>query len=466
MGVGVSDWRLARAVSMRDQIGVVSGTALDGVLSRRLQLGDPGGHMRRALAALPDQGISTRLIERYFIEGGKPFEKSYVGKPLAGDKFNKHLEELLIAANFTEVFLAKEGHSGMVGINFLNKIQAPLLPSLYGAILAGVDIVIVGAGIPLEIPKIIDSLCKSEIADLKLEAKGVESGSTYRLSFDPGKVLDNPPSSLHRPLFFPVVSSTTLATLMVKKCKDGQVNGLIIEESTAGGHNAPPRGKTQLSPEGEPIYGARDVVDLSAIKSLGLPFWMAGSYGSPEKLQSACAAGAEGVQIGTLFAFCEESGLRDDIKRDVVENCHHGTPHVFTDPAASPTGFPFKVLSVSGTLSDPDLYAARHRRCDLGYLREAYERPDGALGWRCPAEESEAYVKKGGVLEDSVGKKCICNGLMANIGLAQINSDSGEELPLLTCGEDLSGIRQVLGSDEASYTASEVIDFLLTSKGT
>ena len=37
MGVGISDWRLARAVSLRGQLGVVSGTALDTVMVRRLQ---------------------------------------------------------------------------------------------------------------------------------------------------------------------------------------------------------------------------------------------------------------------------------------------------------------------------------------------------------------------------------------------------------------------------------------------
>ncbi len=53
MGVAVSDWRLARAVSEAGHLGVVSGTALDAVMARRLQLGDPGGHIRRALAAFP-----------------------------------------------------------------------------------------------------------------------------------------------------------------------------------------------------------------------------------------------------------------------------------------------------------------------------------------------------------------------------------------------------------------------------
>ena len=40
MGAGVSNWRLARAVSWLGQLGVVAGTALDEIMSRRLQDGD------------------------------------------------------------------------------------------------------------------------------------------------------------------------------------------------------------------------------------------------------------------------------------------------------------------------------------------------------------------------------------------------------------------------------------------
>ena len=53
MGVGVSNWRLAQAVSRAGQLGLVSGTALDQVFARRLQDGDDGGHMRRGLDAFP-----------------------------------------------------------------------------------------------------------------------------------------------------------------------------------------------------------------------------------------------------------------------------------------------------------------------------------------------------------------------------------------------------------------------------
>lgn len=459
MGAGVSGWTLARAVSSRGQIGVVSGTALDLILVRRLQTGDPGGHLRRALARFPNKCVTRRLIDRYFVEGGKSPEEPFLTKPMPGDKPNHELEELLIAANFVEVFLAKEGHDGLVGINYLNKIQTPLLPSLYGAMLAGVDIVLVGAGIPVEVPAVLDGLSRNETVTLNLHVHESISGHVHKLSFTPHESIAKNSPPLACPLFFPIVSSATLASLLVKKLP-GQIDGIIVEESSAGGHNAPPRGRATFNSDGEPVYGPRDKIDLKAIQSLGLPFWLAGSYGNPEKLEEACANGATGVQVGTLFAFCEESGLRDDLKKDTRERCLKEIPRVFRDPVASPTGFPFQVLDVVGTLSDPGVYVRRGRQCDLGYLREGYERPEGPLGWRCPAEDPEEYVRKGGKIEETVGRKCLCNSLTANIGLAQIRSDNSVELPLVTCGHDLSGITRILRQKGSSYTAADVLDFL------
>ena len=128
MGAGVSSWTLARAVSSAGQLGVVSGTALDVILARRLQLGDLGGHMRRALDSFPISGVAQRIIDRYFVPGGKPEGKPFRAKPIPTDKPSRHLDELLVASNFSEVFLAKEGHGAPVGINYLEKIQLPTLP--------------------------------------------------------------------------------------------------------------------------------------------------------------------------------------------------------------------------------------------------------------------------------------------------------------------------------------------------
>lgn len=460
MGVGVSGWQLARAVSQRGQLGVVSGTALDSVLTRRLQQGDPDGRMRAALKAFPIQRIAQDIIDRYFVEGGKLAHRPFAAKPMTVGKPDPQLEALLIVANFAEVFLAKQGHDGWVGINYLHKIQTPLLPSLYGAMLAGVDAVLIGAGIPLDLPGIIDGLGKGERVEQSLHVQEATSGRVHQLSFDPRELHFASDAISKRPLFIPIVSSNTLASLMAKKCK-GKIDGLIVEAPTAGGHNAPPRGKTQLNDRGEPLYGLRDEVDFAAIQALGLPFWIAGSTGSPEKLTQALACGAVGVQVGTLFAFCMESGLRDDLKREALTQSQNGTAEIFQDPIASPTGFPFQVLSLPGTLSNDDVYHERARKCDLGYLREAYEKPNGSLGWRCAAEPIEVYLQKGGKREDAEGRKCLCNSLMANIAMPQMRQGGRPELPLVTCGSKLSDVARMLDGAKTTYTASDVIDFLI-----
>ena len=82
------------------------------------------------------------------------------------------LRRLIVVANFVEVSLAKEGHSNPVGINYLEKIQIPHLPSVYGAMLAGVDVVLMGAGIPTRIPGAIDRLANHEPATYPLHVTG------------------------------------------------------------------------------------------------------------------------------------------------------------------------------------------------------------------------------------------------------------------------------------------------------
>jgi nitronate monooxygenase len=464
MGAGISSSQLANTVSRRGQLGVVSGVALDLLLARRLQDGDTDGAMRRALAAFPDAGLVGRILQRYFRAAGREEGRGYLAKPLVGDRPSVKDEELLIASGFVEVYLAKEGHRGLVGINFLHKIQPPLLATLWGAMLAGVDVVIVGAGIPVQLPAILDGLARDEAVEFTLEVKAGDGTDAkpaeHNLRFDPRRHLGAHRPSLVRPLFLPIVSSATLATMLVRKCGKG-VNGLVVEYSTAGGHNAPPRGRGELSDAGEPIYGPRDVVDLEVVRKLGVPFWLAGSFGDAGGVSRAQSMGARGVQVGTLFAFCAESGLRDDLKNQVVDQCRVAAPRPFTDPKASPTGFPFKLLPIEGTLSDPELYAQRERRCDLGYLREAYEQADGSVGWRCAAEDPASYVRKGGKLEDTVGRKCLCNALAANVDLAQVRKGGVTELPMLTTGDDLDCIRAVLPAGASGYSADQVLDFLL-----
>ena len=141
MGVGVSNWRLANAVSKLGQLGVVSGTALDSLFVRRLVDGDEGGYMRRGLEAFPFPDMARRIWQEYFVPGGKPVGTPYPAVPMHQRKDTRKLIELCIVSNFVEVFLAREGHKNPVGINFLEKVQMPHLSSIYGAMLAGVGYV-------------------------------------------------------------------------------------------------------------------------------------------------------------------------------------------------------------------------------------------------------------------------------------------------------------------------------------
>jgi nitronate monooxygenase len=460
MGVGVSGWPLAQAVSKAGQLGVVSGTALDVILTRRLQLGDLGGHVHRALGRIPIPDVAQRIVDRYFVPGGKREDEPFRAKPILNEKPSRHQVELLVAANFVEVSLAREGHDAPVGINYLEKVQLPTLPSIYGAMLAGVAYVLMGAGIPRAIPGILDRFAQQQPVELRLDVRDADRSDEFTTRFDPDSLGLGGTPDLVRPDFLAIVSSATLANMLARKAS-GQVNGFVVEGSTAGGHNAPPRGALQLSDDGEPLYGDRDVPDLEAIKALGLPFWLAGSRAEPGRVADALQRGAAGVQIGTAFAYCAESGLDHGLKERVLDMSRQGTARVFTDPVASPTGFPFKILQMEGTHSDDRICAKRARLCDLGYLRHAYKKPDGNLGWRCPGEPVDDYVRKGGDVEETPGRKCICNGLMANVGLGQIQRGGAQERPLITSGDDVENIARFLKPGALSYGAADVIAYLL-----
>ncbi len=458
MGAGVSHWRLTNSVSRLGQLGVVSGTALDQILVRRLQDGDPGGHMRRALAHFPFPEMAARVRDTWFLEGGKAPAAPYKSPPMHSKDSPRHLKELTVVANFVEVWLAKEGHSNPVGINFLEKAQLPHLPSIYGAMLAGVDYILMGAGIPIRIPGVLDAFAHHQPATYPLHVAG--AGDPVNLEFVPADYMERPLPPLTRPLFLPIIASNTLAVTLLRK-SNGRVDGFIVEGPTAGGHNAPPRGKLQLTAEGEPIYGERDEVDLAKLRELGVPFWLAGGYGTHEKLQEALAAGAAGIQVGTPFAFCLETGLSPYYRESVLQRVAAGTAQVFTDPIASPTNFPFKVVQLEDSVAHPDTYAQRTRVCDLGVLREPYFTEDGKINYRCAAEPVSTYQAKGGKPENTEGRKCLCNALLANIGLAQVRADGYVEKGLITAGNSLAGVVAFLPKGGIDYSAADVVNKIL-----
>ncbi len=464
MGAGVSDWRLARAVALEGEMGVVSGTALDSILARRLQQGDPGGHMQRGLDAFPDQAVVERIRERYFRPEGTPEFHRFSGTPMPVVDPPRELQELLVVANFLEIYLAKEGHHGVVGVNYLEKIQIPNPASIYGAMLAGVDYVLMGAGIPLEIPGLLDSYARGEGGEINLAVEGAPRSEAFPLRFDPATVLSSPPGELKRPGFLAIVASNVLAKTMIAKAS-GRVDGIVVEDHTAGGHNAPPRGTLQLTPEGEPVFGPKDQVDIARMADLGVPFWLGGSRSEPGSLEESRTAGAWGVQVGTLFAFCRESGFLPELKKRFLQAVEAGKMRIFTHPEASPTGYPIKMGVLPGTLARDEEFQERKRVCNIGLLRHLYKKDDGTIGYRCPAEPVEAFVRKGGSAEEAKNARCLCNGLLSAIGLAMEYAGGYLEKPLLVPGEYLESLRTLIHRTGLDYSAADVVRFLASPAG-
>ncbi|NNJ70496.1 MAG: hypothetical protein HKP10_04325 [Kiritimatiellales bacterium] len=114
-------------------------------------------------------------------------------------------------------------------------------------------------------------------------------------------------------------------------------------------------------------------------------------------------------------------------------------------------------------MSEASVYQHRRRVCDVGFLRQPYRRPDGKIGYRCPAEPVAAYVAKGGREEDAVGRKCLCNALAANIGMPQHLSDGTSEKCLVTMGDDLAGIGRFCSPESTDYSAADVIRVMLNA---
>ena len=242
----------------------------------------------------------------------------------------------------------------------------------------------------------------------------------------------------------------------------GKIDGFIVELNTAGGHNAPPRGKLQLDTYGQPIYGVKDDVDFAEFCKLGIPFWIAGSLASSEGLAKACALGAYGVQAGSIFAFTEESGIEPCLKQKALELIFNKKESVFTSPNASPTGFPFKILRLKDTIFEQELYDSRKRVCSLGYLREIVWLDDKIV-FRCAAEPVSDFCRKAGVEIETIGCVCICAGLCATA-----DARAGE-IPLVTAGDDLSPVydcmrgKNCCGNKNPTYTALDAVSYISSS---
>ena len=71
------------------------------------------------------------------------------------------------------------------------------------------------------------------------------------------------------------------------------------------------------------------------------------------------------------------------------------------------------------------------------------------------------YVPRGGKIEDTVGRKCLCNALNATAGYPQQREDGYVEPPMVTAGDDIATVPQLVREDRCGYSAADVIRHIL-----
>lgn len=467
MGVYISSPPLVRAFSEAceelgvDGLGTVSGTAADRIMVAILQRGDPGGHYRRALDHFPFQDVAKRVLSEYYDPTGNGTKTA----PVYRIDPTRSWIELAVTASFAFVWLSKEGHNRPVSVNFLEKISLPLIYFLFGAILAGVDVVSMGAGVVRFVPDVIDALLRAQTLRYPIPVIETDgSHGTIETSFNPWEFFKRDLPPMKRPAFLPIVASNVLAEYYADKIPAHGRQGFVVEGKEAGGHNAPPRGKVTLDHLGQPIYGPRDEVDFKKLIKLGLPIWVGGGYASRKGLAEAEALGAQGIQVGTLFAFCEESGMSPLIRREALRLAYRGELQVLRNRKVSPTGYPFNVACLPDTLSDPDVYEREIRLCDQGALVVCYRKSDGTIGYRCPSEPVDRFVAKGGEIGDTDGRCCLCSALIAATGLLNhlntMYSGRRARSPIITLGQRLDFVRDLIRDENGSYRAKDALRYL------
>jgi len=448
MGVNISGWLLARTNSLQGQLGTVSGVVLERVLARQLQMGDPGGHLRRALSHFPFPSFSEEVIRHFYTQ--------LKVVPMFTINPSKLLISLTVCANFAFVWLAKENNPNPVSINYLEKVSMPHIYAITGAMLAGVDFVTMGAGIPFQIPNVIENIIEGKPVSYRIPVIGKKI-KNYTVSFEPETFFGEKLPLTKKPGFIPIIASNRLANILNGKLPKGSISAFAVELWTAGGHNAPPV-EILFGKDGRPLplYGEKDLIDYKKLTDLGIPWYLGGSQASPEKLQWALSVGASGIQAGSIYALSNESDMNSEIKRKIRKLGFEGKLTIRTDMLISPTGFPFKVAILDGTLSENDVYGSRDRICNQGALVSLYEREDGGIGYRCPAEPIDQFSRKGGDKTETFGRGCLCNGLgvTGNVG-------NYKEPAIVTLGDDISFLQFLMKDANSSYAALEATKYLL-----
>ncbi len=332
-------WALARAVSRLDNSAWFSGTALAVVLARRLQLGDPGGELRLALSRFPFPEMADRVLADFFIPHGKPADAPFKLTPMPTLQPRPGLVELTVVANFVEVFLARQGHSGPVGINYLEKIQLPTLASLSGRCSRAWTMCSWGRGFPAPFPASWTRLPAANRLNCAWNVEGALPGEDHFTTFDPQAFCRAAPRRSSNVRSFSASCHRRRWPLPWRKRPAGGWTASSSRVPPLAATMRPPRGPLQLSAKpASRFYGERDVPELEKIRALNRPFWMAvlmAGLASWRRRNGWAPRASSGHRV----CLREESGLdHADLKRQVLELSRQGRAKVFHRPAGFADG--------------------------------------------------------------------------------------------------------------------------------
>jgi len=328
MGVGVSLHPLAKAVAQEGGLGIVSSAILDRIVSKR-----------------------------------------------NGKKINTY------DSVFEEVSLSKT-KDGFAGINIMMALGRDFIDSVKGALDAGADAIISGAGLPLNLPVI------------------------------------QPPKDT---ALIPIVSSARALDIICKKWEKlgYRPDAVVLEGPLAGGHLGFRIDQVDL--ESNKLENLLPPVKDMARKFGDIPVIVAGGIYTHADIVKFMDMGADGVQMGTRFLATIESSATEAYKQAVVSAKEEDI--IVAHRPGSPCGLPFRVIRQSPMYVSA-LQRRRTPKCDKGYV--LMKDAEGKYTV-CPAKESnENYF-------------CICNGLLSSAGY---NSDKEESL--FTVGTNAYRVDKIL----------------------
>ena len=149
--------------------------------------------------------MADRVLNCWFVPDGRAAGERHRRVPRTRVESSKALRELTLVANFAEVWLAKQGHRGPIGINYLEKVQLPTPHAIYGAMLANINYVLMGAGIPDQVPRLLDDLALGMSCAYRITVVGADPSDNFAVRFDPAELFGMPAPKLTRPRFIAII---------------------------------------------------------------------------------------------------------------------------------------------------------------------------------------------------------------------------------------------------------------------